>query len=119
MFPGGRMNPRQMKAMMKKMGISSEEIDEVEEIVIRTKTKELVFHNATVTAMSVQGQKTFQITGEPEVRSRTIEQSKEPPGEDIELVIEQTGVSEKEARTALEECNGQPAEAILRIMSSR
>ena len=27
MIPGGRMNPRQMKHMMKRMGIESEEID--------------------------------------------------------------------------------------------
>ncbi|HUW43251.1 MAG TPA: NAC domain-containing protein, partial [Thermoplasmata archaeon] len=48
MFPGGRVNPRQMKAMMKRMGVSQEDIDGVEEIVIKTKSKEYIFHDAMV-----------------------------------------------------------------------
>jgi nascent polypeptide-associated complex subunit alpha len=120
MFPGGRVSPRQMKAMMKRMGISTEELEGVEEIVIRTKTKEYVFNEAMVTVMTVQGQKTFQIVGEPEVRERkTAVQTTGISKEDIALVMEQTGASEDEARKALEECGGQPADAILKIMSSR
>jgi len=121
MFPGGRVNPRQMKAMMKRMGISTEEIDDVEEIIIRTRAKEYVFSEAVVSIMNVQGQKTFQIVGEPEIRQRTSTEpaKKVTPKEDVVLIMEQTGVSEEEAKKALEECDGQPAEAILKIMSSR
>lgn len=120
MFPGGRVNPRQMKAMMKRMGISQEDINDVEEIVIRTRTQEYVFHEAVVSVMTVQGQKTFQVIGEPEIRKRAVVPEKEAtPKEDITLVMEQTGVSEEEAKKALEETDGQPAEAILKIMSSR
>jgi nascent polypeptide-associated complex subunit alpha len=120
MFPGGRVNPRQMKAMMKRMGISQEDITDVEEIVIRTKSQEYIFSEAAVSIMTVQGQKTFQIIGEPEIRERsTAPTVKEAPQEDIALVMEQTGASEEEARKALEECDGQPAEAILKIMSTR
>lgn len=111
------MNPRQMKAMMKKMGISTEEIDDIEEIIIRTKTKDLVFKDASVTMMSIQGQKTFQLVGEPEIREKkSVEE--EHLSDDIALVMEQAGVSEEEARRALKECNGQPAEAILKLMSA-
>jgi len=111
------MNPRQMKAMMKKMGISTEEIDDIEEIIIRTKTKDLVFKDASVTMMSIQGQKTFQLVGEPEIREKkSVEE--ELLSDDIALVMEQAGVSEEEARRALKECNGQPAEAILKLMSA-
>ena len=46
MYPGGRVNPRQMKAMMKRMGISQEDIDDVEEIIIRTRTQEYIFNEA-------------------------------------------------------------------------
>ncbi|MDH4122514.1 MAG: nascent polypeptide-associated complex protein [Thermoplasmata archaeon] len=120
MFPGGRVNPRQMKAMMKRMGISQEDIEDVEEIVIKTKSKELIFHEAIVSVMTVQGQKTYQIVGEPEIRERAVEPAKkESPDEDVVLVMEQTGVSREEAAKVLEECGGQPAEAILKIMSSR
>jgi len=120
MLPGGRMNPRQMKAMMKRMGMSQEDITDIEEIVIRTKTQEYVFKDALASIITVQGQKTFQIIGEPSVRKRSdAPVVKEMLDEDIALVVGQTGVSEDEARKALEECDGQPAEAILKIMSSR
>jgi len=37
--------------------------------------------------------------------------------EDIKLVAERAGVSEDEARQALDECGGEPAEAIIKLMS--
>src|SRR5512136_593414 len=63
MIPGGRMNPKQMQAMMKRMGIKQEELYDVEEVVIKTKTEEIVFRDATVSAVTVQGQKTYQVVG--------------------------------------------------------
>ena len=39
------------------------------------------------------------------------------PEEDVELVATQANVSKEEARKALEECNGEPAEAIIKLMS--
>jgi nascent polypeptide-associated complex subunit alpha len=109
-----------MKAMMKRMGISQEDLVDVEEIIIRTRTQEYIFNEAAVSIMTVQGQKTFQIIGEPEIRKREVGQGKKAlPSEDISLVMEQTGASEEEAKNALEECGGQPAEAILKLMSSR
>jgi len=122
MMPGGRMNPKQMKAMMKRMGISQEEIEGVEEVVIRTRTKELVIKNATVTAVTVQGQKTYQVVGEVQERARKAEAPAEEGGvseDDIKLVMEQTGCTASEAKKALEETDGSPAEAILKVMSNR
>ena len=123
MMPGGRMNPKQMKAMMKRMGIDQEEMDGVEEVVIRTKDKEIVFKDASVMSVTVQGQKTYQIVGTPQERERKREAgTKEESGipkEDIKLVMEQTGCTEAQAKKALEETDGAPAEAILKIMASR
>ena len=123
MIPGGRMNPRQMKQMMKRLGIEQEEIADVEEVVIRTATKEYIFTQAQVTMMTVQGQKTVQVVGEPLIRDRKDAKTREAPAkvaipeEDIQLVAEKAGVSEAEARKALEESGGEPAEAIIRLMS--
>jgi nascent polypeptide-associated complex subunit alpha len=123
MMPGiGRMNPRQLKQAMKRLGIKAEEIEGVEEVIIRTKTREYVIKEAAVTLMDVQGQKSFQIIGEPEIlerKSGAKEEEKKIPDEDVKLVMEQTGCTEEEAIRALNECDGQPAEAILKIMSSR
>ena len=120
-IPGGRMNPKQLKMAMKRLGIETEEIADVEEVVIRTSSKDYVFKSVQVTAMTVQGQKTWQIVGEPLVITRKKEG--EPPekptisDEDVELVAEKARVSKEVARKALEEANGEPAEAIIRLMS--
>ena len=121
-IPGGRMNPRQMKAAMKRLGIETEEIGDVEEVVIRTATKEYVFKSAEVSAMTVQGQKTWQIVGEPIVMTRKREGAPPPEkpaisDEDVDLVAEKADVSKAVARKALEEADGEPAEAIIRLMS--
>lgn len=116
------MNPKQMKAMMKRMGIDQQELADVDEVIIRTKTKELVIKDAAVTAVVVQGQKSYQVVGTVEERERKREERPEEggiPQEDIKLVMEQTGCSASEAKKALQETDGAPAEAILKIMASK
>lgn len=123
MIPGmGRMNPRQMKQAMKRMGISTEEMDGVEEVIIRTADTEHVIKSPSVSITSVQGQKTYQVVGETVVRPRqqgaAVEEEDIIPAEDVELVMSQTGCDADTARKALKECSGQPAEAILKIMTA-
>jgi len=114
------VNPRQMKQAMKKMGISNIEIKDVIEVVIRTPSKELVFSQPSVNIMNVQGQDTYQISGPVEERAPG-EISATPatmiPIEDVELVMSQTNCTKESAIKALEECDGQPAEAILKIIT--
>jgi len=115
------MNPKQMQAMMKRMGIKQEELQDVEEVIIRLRDKEIVFKDASVTSVTVQGQKTYQVVGTPKERAKASVEKEggSIPDEDVKLVMDQTGVSAAEARKALEEVGGAPAEAILKIMSSR
>jgi nascent polypeptide-associated complex subunit alpha len=131
---GRGMNPHKMKRMMKQMGINIEEFDDVEEIIIRTSDKEYIFdHDVAVTLMVAQGQKTFQIVGDPTIYERSgksktdskLEDSSDEeedtasiPQEDVDLVCSQTGASEEDARAALEACGGNPAEAILKLMDN-
>jgi nascent polypeptide-associated complex subunit alpha len=79
MFPGGRMNPKQMQAAMRRMGISQEEMQDVEEVVIKTRSKEIVFKDASVTKVVMQGQTTYQLMGTPEERERKAAQAAEAP----------------------------------------
>ena len=113
MMPGmpGRMNSRQMNQMMKRLGINIKEIKNVEKVIIQTDTKEYVFDNAEVTIMDAKGQKTYQITGNPRIE----EKEEVTPEKDIDLVVEQTGKSRDEAKKALEESNGDIAEAIMKL----
>ncbi|TGC08150.1 nascent polypeptide-associated complex protein [Methanolobus halotolerans] len=114
MFPGigGRgMNPAKVKQMMKQMGIDIKEINDVEQVIIRTPEKDIVFNDANVSIMNAQGVDTYQIVGTPEEAAREFE----APDDDVRLVAEQTGVSEEEAKEALKNANGDLAEAILAL----
>ena len=110
-----RIDPRQMKRMMRQLGVQTETMENVEEVRIVTSDKEYVFKKPEVTMTIIQGQKTFQIIGEP------VEEQREGaiPEEDIKLVMDQTGASYEEAKKALEENDGEPAEAIIWIMSKK
>ncbi len=103
------LNPKQMKKMMKQMGIEMDEI-EAEEVIIRTKSEELIFKNPSVTKISAKGVETFQVVGSYEVKER-IEISED----DVKLVAEQAGVSLEEARKALMESKGDIAEALIKL----
>ena len=112
-----RMNPRQMKRMMQQMGIKSTEMEEIEEVIMRGKNNDYIVKDPSVTVMEVQGQQTIQIIGDIETISKGSESAINE--EDIELIMEQTGVSEDEAKKELEEANGEPAEAIISIMNKK
>jgi nascent polypeptide-associated complex subunit alpha len=111
MLPGG-INPKQMKAMMKKMGMEVAPIENVSSIVITTPDGRFVFDEAEVVAMTMQGVTTYQISGgEPRFEPA----APEIPENDVALVAEQAGVTADEARAALETANGDIAGAILAL----
>jgi len=128
MLPGNPRNARQMQMMMRRLGMTTEEVPDVEEVIVVTKSKEHVFHAPEVTILTVQGVRTYQVVGAPEIRARSsaapapASASPPPPStsapeEDIRLVMEQANVSREEAIEALFQSNGAPAEAILKILS--
>ncbi len=108
---GGGFDPKQLEKMMKNMGIEMEELSGVEEVVIKFSDKELVFSNAQVQLTEAQGQKTYQIIGEPDEREKGSEP--EISDEDIEMVMDQTNVDKDSAREALEKTDGDIAQAIV------
>jgi len=115
---GVGLNPKILSQQMKQMGISIEELSDVEEVVIRTADAELVFEDAVVTVMDAPGSKMYQITGTPVKRPRT-EAAREPElsisPEDVAIVMEKAGCSEAEAKAALTETKGDLAEAIFQL----
>ncbi|PKL63728.1 MAG: nascent polypeptide-associated complex protein [Methanomicrobiales archaeon HGW-Methanomicrobiales-3] len=110
MLPGN-INPRQMKAMMKKLGMNVEQIEDVQSIVIKTPKGNWIFDSAEVSAMTMQGQTTYQVTGNP----RFEEAAPEIPAEDVTMVAAQANVPEEKAREALVACRGDIAEAIMKL----
>lgn len=118
---GMRVNDRQMKQAMKKMGIKQTSIDGVTEVVIRTKDKEYVVTNADVIRIEMGGSVSYQVSGTTEERGIGADGVAKPafPEEDVGLVMSQTGCDRDRAVAALEAADGQPAEAIIRIISER
>ncbi len=100
-----KMNPRQMKKMMRKMGMESEELDATE-VIIKLRDGEIIIENPGVSVITAMGQKTYQITGEEKAKV-TI------PEDDIKLVALQANVTEEKAKEALEKTDGDLAEAIV------
>ena len=116
---GMRVNDRQMKQAMKKMGIKQSSVDGVTEVIIRTRDKEIVVKRAEVICIEMGGTKSFQVSGETEERMIGEDGVAKQtfPEDDISLVMSQTGCDRDKAIAALEAVDGQPAEAIIKIMT--
>ena len=103
-----RINPKQIEKAMKRMGIQSVDVP-ADEVVIKSREKDIIIKNPQVTKVNAMGQDTFQITGDIEERKGEWFSS-----EDVETVMGQTGSSEKEASDALRE-TGDLADAIMKL----
>jgi alpha-NAC-related protein len=103
------INPAQMKAMMKQMGIKQEDISALR-VIIERENENIIIENPNVLKMVVQGKESWQITGD----SRT--EGKEGfSEEDVKIVMDKTGKSEKEVRNVLEKFKGDLSESILEL----
>lgn len=111
MIPG--VDPRQLKAMMRQMGMSQEDIDAKEVIIKTSSGKVLVFNNPSVQKVTMKGQTTFQLEGSYVEEEEKVQVSISK--DDIETVCEQAGVSVDVAKKALEKFNGDIAEAIVSL----
>ena len=111
MFPG--MNPRAVEQAMKKMGIKHVEIPS-SEVIIRSDGKDIIITSPRVIKVDLMGQDTFQITGSIQERETVAEISED----DVKTVSSQSGVSEDEARKALEASGGDLAAAIMELGKS-
>jgi len=113
-----RVSPREAKRMMQRMGLSMGEMPDVQQVVFKTSTKEIIVENPEVAIMEMRGQKIFQVTGE-KIVEKVIEKKVTIPEEDVQLVATQAKVSVEEARAALEQTNGDLAQAILLLSQTR
>ncbi|MCK4952601.1 nascent polypeptide-associated complex protein [Candidatus Bathyarchaeota archaeon] len=101
---------------MKRMGVNMNQIQDVQEVIFRTSTKEIIVENPEVAVLDMGGQKIFQVTGERVIEKAT-EKTIKIPEEDIRLVADQTGKSVEEAKRVLEETEGDLAKAILLLQT--
>jgi nascent polypeptide-associated complex subunit alpha len=113
MIPG--MNPRQMRQMMKRMGVAQQEI-EATQVIIKTSDSVIIFNDPQVSKVNMMGQETYQIIGTPEEQS--LDTTPEISDEDIKTVMDQANVDEDSAIKSLQESNGDLAEAILALQNN-
>jgi nascent polypeptide-associated complex subunit alpha len=117
-----RMNPREQRRMMQRMGMNMDAVPDVEEVIIKTSRKEITIEQPEVAILEMQGQKIFQVIG-GKITEKAPERGVSGGSqavvseEDVKLVADQTGKSVEEARKALEECDGDLAKAILLLQS--
>ncbi len=83
---------------MKKMGISQEEVPTEKVIIEKKDGTSTIIENPSVTKIKMQGQTSFQISGEIKEESKEVEISQK----EIKAVMEKTGCSEKLAKETLE-----------------
>jgi len=113
-----RVNPREAKRMMQRMGMSMDAMPNVEQVIFKTSTKEIIVENPEVAVMEMQGQKIFQVMGE-KIVEKAVEKAFKIPEEDAQLVATQANVSLEQARAALEQTKGDLAQAILLLSQTK
>ncbi len=113
-----RMNPREAKRMMQRMGMNMGAMPDVEQVVFKTSSKEIIVENPEVTVMEMQGQKIFQVIGD-RITEKAVEKEVKIPEEDVQLVATQANVSPDQARAALEQTKGDLAQAILLLSQTK
>lgn len=100
-----------MRRMLDKMGLDMKTMDNVEEVIIKTDTKELYLVKPQVIEMKGKDSTIFQVVASDiEEKQRDVPSFKE---EDIILVMQQANVSREKALQALLESKGDMAQAIL------
>ena len=105
----GGINPAQMQGMMKKMGISQTPLN-VNRVIFEMEGERLVIDEPSVIKVMMQGQETYQVSGEAK------EESDENFSEDdVSMVVEKTGRNKEEVRDFLEKNRGDIALAIMEL----
>ncbi len=122
-----RTNSRRARRMMKQMGMNMSELSDIKRVILQGDDKEIVIESPSVTSINVQGTKMYQVAGGRETErkitaSGAVEAApeKEPlvlPEEDILLVAQQANVSMEKAKAALENSEGDLAQAIIKLQT--
>lgn len=113
------MSSKQMKNAMNQ--IQTDEVENVEEVTIRTATEEIILHNPEVTVMNV-GQEIWNVVPQRVERKPLggLDQKIKPEDvvikdEDIQLIMTTANISRNEAENALRASGGDLAAAMMNL----
>lgn len=105
----GGIDPKKMQAMMKQMGIKQDEIEAIRVVIEKTDGDQIIIENPSVAKVTMQGQATWQISGEAREESGGVNE------EDVRLIMEKTGKGHGESKAMLEKVEGDIAQAIIEL----
>ncbi len=107
----GKMDPRKIQEMMKKMNMNVKEVY-AEEVIIRCRDKNIIISRPEVMIADIMGKEVYQISGE-------VSESDNIKEEDIKIVMEQTGKDRETVAQKLKELNSDLAKAIMELKGKR
>ncbi len=108
MFPV--MDPKKMQQMLRRLGMKVDSIP-ANRVIIKTDSGEIIIENPQVLKTSLKGEVIFQISGNVKEKSYS--------DEDVKLVMEQSGIEDKEkVKRVLEESKGDVVQAIMKLKGS-
>jgi nascent polypeptide-associated complex subunit alpha len=97
--------------MLDKMGLEMKDLGDIEEVIIKTETKEIYLIKPQIIEMKGKDNTIFQVVAtDIEEKKRDVPILKE---EDIILVMQQANVTKEKAVQALTDAKGDMAQAIL------
>lgn len=111
MFFPGKMDPKKVKEMMKKLNMNVREV-RAEEVVIKCKKKNIVISQPEIMIADMMGKEVYQISG-------VVSESDQISEKDIKMVMQKTGKSRETVVKKLEELNNDLAKAILELKSKK
>jgi len=103
----GKMDPKKVQEMMKKMNLKVREL-KAEEVIIKCKNKNIIISEPEVMIADMLGKEVYQISGVVSEANRLSE-------EDIKLIMKKTGKNRETVVQKLEELNNDLAKTIMEL----
>ena len=111
MFFPGKMDPKKVKEMMKKLNMNVKEI-QAEEVIIKTPDKNIIISEPEIMIADMMGKEVYQISG-------VVSESDQLNEKDIKMVMEKTGKDRETVVKKLEELNNDLAQAIIELKTKK
>ena len=102
---------KDMAKMMKQMGVDMDEIN-ADKVEVHIGEEKLVFNNPSISKIDAQGNEIFQLQGNYSKEEKKSENKVSE--DDIDLVVEKTGVDRDKAEKALKDTE-EVADAIMQL----
>ena len=107
MFGVGKMDPKKIQGMMKKLNMNVKEL-QAEEVIIKCKDKNIVISQPEVMIADMMGKEVYQISG-------VVSEAERLKEEDIALIMKRTGKDRETVVKKLEELNNDLTKTIMEL----